>query len=64
MTKFNEKDVAMFLSSQHYSLFEYQAPGKVAQHFGVTVKTAQKWVNRVIYSGAVKRTGQVAVCLV
>jgi hypothetical protein len=64
MAKFDEKQVAQFLSGQRFAAFEYQAPGKVAAHFGVCAITAKRWVNRVVASGAIRNSGRVAVALV
>lgn len=64
MVKFNAKEVAMFIASKEYSVFEYQVGGFVSAHFGVTLKTGVKWANRVIEQGLIKRSGQVAICLV
>lgn len=64
MTKFNAKEVAMFIASKDYTVFEYQVGGFVSSHFGVTLKTGVKWANRVIEQGLIKRSGQVAICLV
>ena len=63
MTKFNAKEVATFIASQNYTAFEYQVRGRVAKQFGVTHVTAGKWVNRLIESGLIKRSGRCAVCL-
>lgn len=64
MSKFNAKAVAMFIASQSYTQFEHQVRGKVATHFGITHVTAARWVSRVIESGLIRRTGNVAICLV
>lgn len=64
MAKFNAKEVAKFVASKEYTVFEYQAGAFVANHFGVTLKTGAKWVNRVIEQGLIKRSGKVAICLV
>ena len=63
MSKFNAKEVAQFIASQKYTCFEYQVRGLVSQHFGCTLVTAGKWVNRVIDAGLVKRSGRAAICL-
>ena len=63
MAKFNANEVASFISSQNYSLYDYQVRGKVATHFGVTMKTAAKWVERVTKAGLIKANGKVAVSL-
>lgn len=64
MSKFNAKEVAQFIASQSYTVFEYQVRGKVATHFGITSVTAAKWVERVINAGLIKRSGRCAVALV
>ena len=64
MIKFNAKEVALFISSQSYTQFDYQVRGMVAAHFGVTAVTAAKWVQRVIELGLIRRNGNVAICLV
>jgi hypothetical protein len=61
MTKFNEQEVAQFICSQQYKLFEYQVRGLVAAEFGCTTITAGKWVNRLISRGIIKRSGQCAI---
>jgi len=64
MSKFNAKQVAMFIASKHFKVFEYQAPAMVATHFSVDLRTARKWVQRVIESGEIVRNGRVALALV
>lgn len=62
--KFNAKNVAVFIYSQSYNVFEYEVRGKVMDKFGVTNITAAKWVERVISLGLIVRTGKVALCVV
>jgi len=64
MTKFNAKEVASFISSQTYVQFEYQVRGKVASHFGVTERTAARWVERVISAKLISRSGKAALSVV
>jgi hypothetical protein len=64
MSKFNAQEVARVIASKSYTLFEYEVRGHVMHHFGVTNITAAKWVQRVIEGGFIRRTGQVAICLV
>ena len=64
MATFNATEVAQELSKHRYSVFEYEAFGHIMRRFGVTRITAQKWVNRCIAQGAIKRSGKVAVSLV
>lgn len=61
---FDAQQVARFIASQEYVQFEFQVRGKVATHFGCSMKTATKWVDSVVGQGLVKRSGKAAICLV
>jgi hypothetical protein len=64
MNTFNAQAVASFLASKQFRAFEHQAPAMVAIHFGVCAITAKRWVNRVVDSGLLVRSGRVALTLV
>ena len=64
MNKYDGKAVAVELSKHQYKAFELQAPIFIRNAFGVTLKTATKWVNRAIEDKSVVRNGRVALAKV
>jgi hypothetical protein len=61
MSTFNATKVAAFISSQTYTQYDYQVRGLVATHFGITLITAARWVERVTQAGMVRASGKVAL---